>query len=69
MERIEVNASRSYDILIENGKLTHPVRGITIAGNFQQLLKQINGIGSDLTFFGGQGAPTIRIADIPVSGK
>ena len=56
-------------ILIENGKLTHPVRGITIAGNFQQLLKQINGIGSDLTFFGGQGAPTIRIADIAVSGK
>lgn len=56
-------------ILIEQGKLTRPVRGITIAGNFQQLLQQINGIGNDLTFFGGQGAPTIRIADIAVSGK
>lgn len=56
-------------ILIEQGKLTRPVRGITIAGNFQQLLQQVNGIGNDLTFFGGQGAPTIRIADIVISGK
>ena len=56
-------------ILIEHGQLTHPVRGITIAGNFQQLLQKISGIGSDLTFFGSQGAPTIRIAEIAVSGK
>ena len=38
-------------------------------GNFQQLLQKISGIGSDLTFFGSQGAPTIRIAEIAVSGK
>lgn len=56
-------------ILIEHGKLSHPVRGITIAGNFQQLLQKISGIGSDLTFYGSQGAPTIRISDISVSGK
>ena len=56
-------------ILIEHGKLSHPVRGITIAGNFQQLLQKISGIGSDLTFYGSQGAPTVRISDISVSGK
>ena len=56
-------------ILIEHGTFTHPVRGITIAGNFQNLLQQINGIGNDLVFYGGQGAPTIRISDITVSGK
>ena len=56
-------------ILIEQGKLTVPVRGITIAGNFQQLLQQVNGVGNDLTFYGGQGAPTIRIADVAVSGR
>ena len=55
-------------ILIEHGHLTKPVRGITIAGNFQQLLKKIIGIGNDLTFFGGQGAPTVRVAEIAVSG-
>ncbi len=56
-------------ILIERGQLTHPVRGIAIAGNFQQLLQNISGIGNDLVFYGAQGAPTIRIADISVSGK
>lgn len=56
-------------ILIEHGNLTRPVKGITIAGNFQQLMQQISGIGSDLTFFGSQGAPSIRISDIAVSGK
>ena len=56
-------------ILIEHGNLIRPVKGITIAGNFQQLMQQISGIGSDLTFFGSQGAPSIRISDIAVSGK
>lgn len=55
-------------ILIEYGQLTRPVRGITIAGNLQQLLQQISGVGSDLTFYGSSGAPTVRIADIAVSG-
>ena len=56
-------------ILVENGQLTRPVRGITIAGNFQQLLQKINGVGRDLTFFGSKGAPTVRIEDISVSGR
>lgn len=55
-------------ILIEHGQLTRPVRGITIAGNLQQLMQQINGVGNDLMFFGSSGAPTVRIADITVSG-
>jgi PmbA protein len=55
-------------ILIENGQLTQPVRGIAIAGNIQEVLQQIDGIGSDLVFFGGHGSPTIRIARMVVSG-
>lgn len=54
-------------ILIENGKLTHPVRGITIAGNLKELLLNIDMIADDLTFFGAEGAPTIRIKNVPVS--
>lgn len=56
-------------LLIEHGRFTRPVRGITIAGNFQQLLQQISGVGTDLNFYGSHGSPTIRIADIAVSGK
>lgn len=55
-------------ILIEKGQLTRPVRGITIAGNFQKLLQKVSGVGNDLTFYGSQGAPTVRITDIAVSG-
>ncbi len=55
-------------ILIQHGKLVHPVRGIAISGNLQQLLRKVCGVGNDLTFYGGQGAPTVRIADISVSG-
>lgn len=55
-------------ILIENGHFTHPVRGITIAGNLKELLLNIDMIADDLTFFGAEGAPTIRIKNVPVSG-
>jgi len=53
---------------IENGKFTKPVRGVAIAGNILELLTEVEGIGSDLTFFGGQGAPTIRISKMTISG-
>ncbi|MEW6276069.1 MAG: TldD/PmbA family protein [Bacillota bacterium] len=55
-------------ILIENGELTRPVRGVAIAGNIQELLRQVDGVGNDLKFLGSQGAPTIRIARMSVGG-
>jgi PmbA protein len=56
-------------ILIENGELTRPVRGIAIAGNIQELLRHVDGVGNDLQFFGSQGSPTIRVAQMVVSGQ
>jgi PmbA protein len=55
-------------IWIKNGKLTFPVRGVAIAGNILTLLGDVNGVGSDMTFFGGRGAPTIRISGMTISG-
>ncbi|NLT95689.1 MAG: TldD/PmbA family protein [Clostridia bacterium] len=55
-------------IWIENGELTTPVRGIAIAGNIKDLLANIDGVGNDLTFFVGKGAPTVRIKNISISG-
>ncbi|KAB2951718.1 TldD/PmbA family protein [Heliorestis acidaminivorans] len=55
-------------LLIEKGRLTTPVRGVAIAGNLMELLQNIDGIGNDLTFFVGKGAPTVRITSLPVSG-
>lgn len=56
-------------IVIENGQLTYPVKGIAIAGNLRELLFDVEALGNDLTFFINRGAPTIRIKNISVSGN
>ncbi|MGI9953171.1 TldD/PmbA family protein [Moorellaceae bacterium AZ2] len=53
---------------IESGQFAGPVRGVAIAGNIIGLLKSIEAVGSDLTFFGAIGAPSIRIASMSISG-
>lgn len=55
-------------LLIENGKLTRPVKGIAIAGNLQEMLSDVDAVGSDLTFFTTKGAPTLRIKKMSISG-
>lgn len=54
---------------IENGELTRPVQEITVAGNMHDMLRQLDAIGSDLTFHGSTGAPTIRFKELTVSGE
>ncbi|EOD01565.1 TldD/PmbA family protein [Caldisalinibacter kiritimatiensis] len=63
----------AYGYLIENGKIDRPVNQITIAGNFFELLKDIEMIGDDLRFTlpGGSGyigSPTLKIKKLAVSG-
>lgn len=48
-------------IWIENGELTFPVQGVTIAGNLKDMLNSIEMIGSDLDFRGSVVAPTLLI--------
>ncbi|HEY6008156.1 MAG TPA: TldD/PmbA family protein [Geobacteraceae bacterium] len=54
--------------LIEGGAVTVPVKGIAIAGNILEMFRQVEGVGNDLRFFGGVGAPSLRIALLDVSG-
>ncbi len=56
-------------ILIENGKLTRPVRGFAVAGNILGLLRSVTDVASDLRFFGSVGAPSVRISEISVGGS
>ncbi|MBU7007621.1 TldD/PmbA family protein [Phosphitispora fastidiosa] len=56
-------------IWIENGRFTKPVRGVAIAGNILDLLNEVEEVGSDLTFFGGKGSPTIRVSQMMISGS
>lgn len=54
---------------IEKGQLTYPVHEITIAGNLQRMLLDIDALGDDLVFRGSSAAPTLRIKLMTVSGR
>ena len=56
-------------IWIENGQFTRPVRGVAIAGNIMDLLSGVDAVGNDLEFFGGKGAPTVRVSSMSLSGS
>ncbi|MCX5748682.1 MAG: metallopeptidase TldD-related protein, partial [Candidatus Saganbacteria bacterium] len=59
-------------LMIENGKTTYPVRGITISGNLIELLRSVEEIGNDLEFFAQAdncGSPSLLIGSLDVSGN
>ena len=58
----------SAGFMIEKGKLTFPVRGISIGGNLFELLKAVDRIGSDLTWFQAVGSPTFSVKTIKIGG-
>jgi len=55
--------------LIENGTISRPVSGITIAGNLKDMFTNIKMIGSDLTWFGSSAVPSIAISGMTVAGE
>jgi TldD protein len=74
------SASEAY--LIEDGKLTHPVKGASLIGNGPDVLTRITMVGNDLALDTGVGTcgkngqsvpvgvglPTIRINGLTVGG-
>jgi PmbA protein len=54
---------------IEKGRLVHPVHEVTIAGNLQQMLLDVDAMGSDLVWRSSSAAPTLRIRRMTVSGS
>ena len=55
-------------IMIENGQFTFPVSEITIAGNFNEMFKNII-LANDLEFKYSTNSPTMLVNDITVGGK
>lgn len=63
----------SAGFMIENGKLTRPVKSFTVAGNFFELLKSVSAVASNLDIgLGGFtvcGSPDVFAKDMSVAGK
>jgi PmbA protein len=56
--------------MVENGKIIRSVNQITIAGNFFELLKDIEAVGNDLDFGSDCfGSPTLLVKALSVAGK
>ena len=55
-------------VLYKNGKKAQAVRGVTVAGNFLELIKNISAVGGDLTFYANVGSPSILVKNITVGG-
>jgi PmbA protein len=56
---------------IENGKITGPVGGVTVATTLDGFLNNITAVGSDLRMipmFGAIGVPTLRVDNVTIGG-
>lgn len=64
----------SAGFLVEEGRLSRPVKNFTISGNFYELLKSIALVSDEIEFLMPRGdscfgAPAILVKDMPVAGK
>ena len=78
--QFEFSASEAY--MIENGKITQPVKGATLIGKGEEVLKKISLVGNNMALDGGIGTcgkegqgvpvgvgqPTILVDEILVGG-
>jgi len=53
---------------IENGELTFPVSEVTIAANFDEILKRIDAVADDLELRAATAAPTFRVSHMTLAG-
>ena len=77
----EFNFAVDSAFLIENGKLTKRIKGITLIGTSKEILKNVEMVSDDLLISGGYcgsksgmipvtiGEPTIKVSKILVGGK
>jgi PmbA protein len=53
---------------IENGELAFPVSEVTIAANFDEILKRIDLVADDLEMRSSTAAPTFRVSHMTLAG-
>jgi PmbA protein len=59
----------SAGFMIEKGQKTVPVRGVTIGGNIFELMKAVDMVGSDLTWYQSLGSPTFSVSSVKIGGS
>ena len=54
---------------IEGGEIVRPVEEVTIAGNFGDMLANIDAVGSNLLWLGSVASPPLRVTAMTVAGQ
>ena len=63
-----LSATAANAMLIEKGRLTKPVKGVLVSGNFFRILQEgIDLIGTDIDKAGNSYSPTVRVASMAVT--
>ena len=77
----EFNFGCSEAYIVRDGKIAEPVKGATLIGKSEEILKKIDMVGNDMAFGQGMcgaasgsirtnvGQPTIRVSEITVGGR
>jgi PmbA protein len=53
---------------IENGEIAYPVEEITIAGNFLDMLRDVDAVGTELLWLSRIASPALRVARMTIAG-
>jgi len=59
----------AFGLWIEDGEVAYPVSEVTVSGNLEKILNQVEMVGNDLEFRGPVCGPTIKIAELTVAGE
>lgn len=54
-------------VAVQGGELGHGIRGAMISANLLDLLARVDGVASDLRFYGSIASPTFRVAGLTVA--
>jgi PmbA protein len=59
----------AFGLWVEDGEIAYPVSEVTIAGNLEKILNQVEMVGNDLEFRTAVCGPTIKIGELTVAGE
>ena len=54
-------------IVVENGQEVRPFKEAVMSGNILEMFNKVEAAGSDLTFYGNSGSPSLLLGDMDIS--
>ena len=59
----------AFGLWVEDGEIAYPVSEVTIAGNLEDILKNIEIVGNDPDFRTPVCGPTVKVGELTVAGQ